>query len=582
VPRSLKKHAEEPELSLLMAAIEASGDVVYAWDLATDHLTWSGHAARLFETAGEALPETAEGFHGLINPEDLPTRMHMLSAHMADEGCYDCEYRLRTEAGGLQWVHDRGAVERAPGGEPVRFLGVLRSVNQRKQYEARLEFLANFDELTGHYNKTRLREALDFAISQSLRNSHEGAFLVVGLDQTGMVNSAYGAEAGDAVLVEIGQRLDRALRGCDVIGRLGGDRFGVLLANSTEEGAVNAAERLLQIVRQVPIQFDGSQIHVTASVSIILFPSHSESSFDVMAKAEGCLIQAKSGGGDCASLYQMTQEQRDGYRASMTVGEEVKQALKDDRFTLAYQKVVSANGRQTAFCECLLRMLAPDGSIVPAGAFVPAVEQLGLMRTIDRRVLDLALRDLESHPEIALAVNISGLTASDHTWLRALIGKLRGRREIAERLIVEITETAALHDLEECARFVAAVRELGCKVAIDDFGAGYTSFQHLRTLSVDLVKIDGSFVRDVCDNPENQVFIRNLIGLAKALDLVTVAEFVETEREAGFLIDQGIDYLQGYLFGKPELTPAWKSPGALRSAEGEQRAPAITGQRLAG
>ena len=192
--------------------------------------------------------------------------------------------------------------------------------------------------------------------------------------------------------------------------------------------------------------------------------------------------------------------------------------------------------------------------MIPAGHFVPVVERLGLMRTLDRRALDLTLQTLESNPDVTLAFNISGVTAADRGWLRTLIARLKDRPELASRLIVEITETAALHDLEDSARFVSIMRDLGCQVAIDDFAAGFTTFRHLKALTVDIVKIDGSFVRNLVDNKENQLFIRNLLSLARAFNLVTVAECVETLEDAQILVREGVNQLQGYYFGNRVFT----------------------------
>ncbi len=546
------------ELSRLRAAVEASGDIVYDWDLATNSMNWMGPAAALFDLAGSSLPRTADDFHSLISPEDLPRRMRSLSEHLAGAARYDCEYRIRNEHGEFEWVHDRGAVEHSVSGTPARFVGLLRKVTKRKEHEARLEYLANFDDLTGHFNKLRLREALDHSLAQGLRFNQAGAFMVVGIDQMGMVNTAYGFEAGDAVLVAIGQRLDRCLRTGDVTGRLGGDRFGVVLSCCDEEQAMRAAERVLQTVKLTPIDLGNRKVGVTASASLVMFPSASKTAFDVMAKAEGALLHAKTAGRDCISLYQMSDKQREGYRASMDVGEQVKLALKEDRLLLAYQPVVDAMTQEVAFYESLLRMRTPEDELIVAGQFIPQVEQLGLMRTVDRRALDLVLDDLESYSGITVALNISGLTAADRSWLRALMARLKGRPDLAKRLIVEITETAALDDIEDSARFVAAVRALGCQVAVDDFGAGYTTFKHLKSLIVDVVKVDGSFVRDICNSPENQVFLRNLLSLANTFGLATVAEFVETAEDAAYLASEGVDYLQGYYFGKPDIAPVWK------------------------
>lgn len=558
------------DLLPLREAIEASGDIVYDWDLASDALTMIGRTETLFGTAA-GCPTSGEALGVLVSPEDLPARMGSLSDHMAGQCGYDCEYRLRGADGEFHWVHDRGAVTLSPTGVPQRLLGILRLVTQRKQHEAKLEYQASFDELTGHFNKMRLREALDQALAQSLRYQQTGAFIVIGLDQMGMINTAYGHKAGDTVLFDISRRLDQCLRSSDVIGRLGGDRFGVVLSCCSEEQARVTAERILRAVRQTPVAVAGKQVHVTASASIVLFPVQSKTPFDVMAKAEGALLRAKNAGRDCIQWYEMSEAQQRDFRTSMDIGEEVKLALKEERLSFAYQPIVAAASKEPQFHECLLRMRQPDGEIVPAGRFVPVIEQLGLIRAIDRRGLDLTLAELEAYPEIQLAVNISGLTATDRSWLRALTASLKDRRDLAERLIIEITETVAMYDIEETARFVSAVRDLGCRVAVDDFGAGYTTFRHLQALTVDVVKIDGSFVKGIRQSEGNQLFLRNLLSLAQAFGLLTVAECVETAEDAEYLMKEGVDLLQGYYFGAPASDPVWRSAGPATKAPAPAR-----------
>ncbi len=571
LPSSDQKEGS-PELVRIRAAIEASGDILYEWNLATDKLTLLGATAPVFGQDATALPAKGEDLNNRINPEDMPARMRALSEHFAGHGPFDCEYRLCARDGEPQWIHDRGAVEVSDTGAPERLIGVLRLVTQRKQHEAQLEYRANFDELTGHFNKVRLREALDQALAQSLRYEQTGAFLVIGLDQLGMINTAYGHKAGDAILFEVSQRLDQCLRQTDVIGRLGGDRFGVVVSCCSQAQAQVTAERILRSVRQTPIEIGSKQVHVTASASLVVFPTQSKTSFDVIAKAEGALFQAKLAGRDCIQWYEMSEEQRLGFQTNMDIGEQVKLALKEQRLCFAYQPIVDAASGETRLFECLLRMHAPDGELITANRFVPVIEQLGLIRAVDRHALEMAIDDLERHPDVRLAVNISGLTAADRSWLRALIGRLKDRRELAERLIIEITETAAMYDIEETAQFVSAVRELGCKVAVDDFGAGYTTFRHLKSLTVDLVKIDGSFVKGICNSKENQLFIRNLLSLAKTIGLETVAECVENAEEAEYLANEGVELLQGWFYGKPALEPEWK--GEAQDAPPAAAAPA--------
>jgi EAL domain-containing protein (putative c-di-GMP-specific phosphodiesterase class I) len=215
-------------------------------------------------------------------------------------------------------------------------------------------------------------------------------------------------------------------------------------------------------------------------------------------------------------------------------------------------------------------MREPDGNVVAAAKFMPVVEKLGMIRPVDRTALRLAVEELEAHPAVKIAINVSGLTTSDRSWLRSATALLRGRNGLAERLIVEITETAGLDDMDACARFVTTLRELGCRVALDDFGAGYTSFRHLKQLAVNIVKIDGSFVRNIRSTPDNLVFVRTLIDLARTFDLETVAECVETMDEADILTAEGVNYLQGYAFGKPELARPWLAADSEVKATGDK------------
>jgi EAL domain-containing protein (putative c-di-GMP-specific phosphodiesterase class I) len=231
--------------------------------------------------------------------------------------------------------------------------------------------------------------------------------------------------------------------------------------------------------------------------------------------------------------------------------------MREGRLAFAYQPVVDGLTGTVDYHECLLRMIDEDGRVVLAGDFVAAIEQLGFIRLIDRYVLEQAVAEVAAHPEICLGFNISGLTATDRAWLRAVTAILKDKPDVASRLVVEITETAALHDIDESAGFVGTLRELGCRIALDDFGAGFTSLRHLQALAIDTVKIDGSFIRNLGQNPGNQIFLRHLIGLSKGLNLLTVAECVETAEEAAMLRREGVTFLQGYYFGRPTLEKPW-------------------------
>jgi EAL domain-containing protein (putative c-di-GMP-specific phosphodiesterase class I) len=249
--------------------------------------------------------------------------------------------------------------------------------------------------------------------------------------------------------------------------------------------------------------------------------------------------------------------QRSRRRHVSAIGGIVRAALRQNRLLFAYQPVVCATTGEIDYFECLLRMRDEAGEILAGAEFITTVEHLGLIGLIDRFVLEKAIQELGMHPTVRLGFNVSGLTACDRPWLRSLIFRLRNRPDLARRLVVEITETAALYDIEESARFVDTLRDTGCRVALDDFGAGHTSLRHLQSLAVDTIKIDGSFIRNLADSPENRVFLRHLLGLTKGFGLSTIAECVESAEDAALLRAEGIGYLQGYHIGAPTIERQW-------------------------
>ena len=263
------------------------------------------------------------------------------------------------------------------------------------------------------------------------------------------------------------------------------------------------------------------------------------------------LDRAKSKRFDCFMAYEPSNTADNTRRKSIEVADEVIAALDDNRMRLVLQPMVGAKSGKADIYECLLRMERPDGAIVSAGEFIPIAEQLGLSRLIDRRTLELSVALLKRHKGLTLSVNVSGLTASDHEWLVALQRLTGERRDLTNRMIIEITETAALDDLDQSINFVDTLKEMGCRVAIDDFGAGYTSFKNLKLLNVDMVKIDGAFVKNLADDTSDQIFIKTMVELAQTFGMETVAEWVGDQRSVDMLKDMGITYLQGFFYGLP-------------------------------
>jgi diguanylate cyclase (GGDEF)-like protein len=542
----------DDELRLRLAA-QAAGAASFDWDVAAGTITWDGAIAILPVHIDSA---NAQSFVEAV-PLDRRAALTALldsRSHQSDSFAIDIEIASAMGAVGFTL-----AGTRTPGadGRTVRLTGLMRDTTERVREVRRLTYLATRDELTGHLNRNALREELAGAIEKAKDENRTCAFLVASIDRLAMINDSFGFDAGDEVILGVGDRLARTLRGSDVIGRTAGNKFGVILKNCTDREIAVVASRLRASVRANGVETRSGLAAATCSVGAVWLPSVAATSQEAMLRAELALDKARANGRDGFALYEASPLRETARLRQMGIADEVVKALKENRLKLAFQPIVGARSRKPSHYEGLLRMAQSDGTILTAGHFVPAAEQMGIVHLIDRFALDATIAKLKAHGSVTLAVNVSGTAASDPAWLQDFIDTVRGEQAVAARLIVELTETAALHHFEENARFVSQLREMGVRVAIDDFGAGYTSFRNLQMLHVDTVKIDGSYVENLSQSPENQVFVRTLVGLAKSFDIKTVAEWVGSDEDAALLQSFGVDYFQGFFFGEPLIDPAW-------------------------
>jgi diguanylate cyclase (GGDEF)-like protein len=542
----------EDETRLRLAA-QAAGAAAFDWDVASGTIRWDG--------AAEILPLHMDIVHAqnFLESVALEGRSALLAiAESRDTGSrpflVDIEVASAMGAVTFTMVGTRLAGE---GGTTARLIGMMRDTTERVHEVRRLSYLATRDELTGHLNRNALREELAQAIERAKEEGRNCAFLVASIDRLAMINDGFGFDAGEEVIMGVGERLARTLRGSDIIGRVAGNKFGVILKNCREREIAVVAARLRSSVRGNGIETRAGMAAATCSVGAVWLPQAASTSQEAMLRAEQALDRARANGRDGFAAYQPSPSRETQRLRMMQISDELMLALKENRLKLAYQPIVQARSRRTSHYECLLRMIKPDGSVLTAGHFVPAAEQMGIVHLVDRFALEAAVATLKAHRNITLAVNVSGTAASDPVWLQSFVDYVQVEKEVASRLIVELTETAALHHFEENAHFVSQLRDLGVRVAIDDFGAGYTSFRNLQMLHVDTVKIDGSYVRDLSQSPENQVFVRTLVGLARSFNIKTVAEWVGSDDDAALLQNFGVDYFQGFHFGEPVIDPKW-------------------------
>lgn len=560
VQKQVARLASVRDADRLRLAARAAGAVLFDWVVPEDAISWEGAIDIFpFHRDPEQL-KRASTFINWLNPESRS----LLAALIDSRSPRESNFELNLEAGsafGAVWLAFLGTRIPRKDGSTERVTGVVRPITERWRETQRLTYLATRDELTGHLNRSSLLAELSLAIEQAKVKQGSCAFVVASIDRLAMINDGYGFDVGDEVIVAVGERLSRALRGSDIIGRIAGNKFGAVLSNCSEVEIDTVAERIRDAVRTDVIDTRAGQVAATCSVGAVWLPEHASSSQEAMLRAEQALDRGRATGRNGFAVYQKSHHRERARLKLMGTADEVISALKDDRIVLAYQPIVTSGSHETSHYECLVRMIGRDGSVVSAGQFIPAAEQLGLVRLVDRRALELAIGELNAHPGIVLGVNVSGTTAADPAWLTAFIDYVRANESIAGRLIVELTETAALHHFEENARFVSQLRELGSRIAIDDFGAGYTSFRNLQMLHVDMVKIDGTYVDGLSSSPENHVFVRTLVTLAANFNLETVAEWVNCEADAKLLRGFGVDYYQGFYFGEPRLDPPWRANG---------------------
>jgi diguanylate cyclase (GGDEF)-like protein len=551
-----------PQTQDVLEGILASlGQAAFVWDIASDAIVWSDNAAAVFsDIPGEALSSGAE-FSKLIEPS-RSIRTEALSHSppaRGDEGvAYRIEYGVRASTSApVIWIEETGCWFAGSDGRPVRAQGIVRINNERRARDQALMKLSRHDPLTGELNRTHLIASLAEAIEETARLRTSSAFMLIGIDHLSRVNDAFGFDVADAVIAEVARRIRARLRGGDVFGRFSGNKFGLILKNCTVDDTNIAAERFLVGIRDDVVPTKSGPVSVTASIGAVGVPRHARNADEAINRAQETLDSAKRRRAGSFSLWRPNVERDAQRRVNIRVTDEIVTALNDRRIVAAFEPVVEARSRQPAFYECLVRMEQGDGQVLLAPDIVPVAERLGLIRLVDHRVLELVVAELIASPGVQLSLNISPETTMDPDWSASIESVMRSHPGVAERLIVEITETVAIQDIDDIRGFVTRLKNFGSRIAIDDFGAGYTSFRNLRKLGVDIVKIDGAFVQNIARSADDRAFVQTLIDLARRLGIKTVAEWVQDEESAVMLREWGCDYIQGRLIGLASPQRPW-------------------------
>jgi len=424
--------------------------------------------------------------------------------------------------------------------------------------ERRLLHLANHDQLTGLANRHRLVAELDTELARCADSGARSALFFVDLDQFKYVNDTCGHAAGDHLLQLAAQQLRYAVRAEDFVARFGGDEFVVLVRNVSRNDARTAATKVLELMRGLKHVEREQVFHLQCSIGVALLHGTRISSHEVIAQADIACRTAKAHGRNRVEIYSQAGKQSEQIADDVATMNRLRAALETDRFELLYQPLMHVTTRTVSHYETLLRLPTDTGVLRPE-SFLPAAFRFGLMADIDRWVLKRVVQSLAellpSMPELKLSTNLSGFAFEDEGLAAYLRDVLKDHGIEGNRLILEITEQLAVRFAASTDRQLAMLRDLGCQLAIDDFGSGYSSFSYLKRLPVDFLKIDGAFIKSLPRDKVDQAMVRMVGEVARAAGIETVAEYVNSAATFELLAKYGIDYAQGYYIGKPMAQP---------------------------
>jgi len=437
---------------------------------------------------------------------------------------------------------------------------VFEDITHERQTEEQLIYLAERDALTGLYNRRRFQEILDSMLEFALKHNAQGALLFFDLDEFKYINDTFGHKAGDDILICIANELSTILRRSEYFCRIGGDEFAILLTNASSNDAETLSTRIVRAISQMPFKHGERKLRLTTSLGIALYPHHAADSVELVAHADTAMYQAKEAGKNTWRLYREDLDTARDMINHIGWNTRISQAIENEHFLLHFQGIYHTDTKQLSHIEALVRMIDEDSpnQLIYPGHFIPFAEKNGKIIDIDRWVVKKCIEILahsDEFPPVAIAVNISGRSFDDPSFPQFISDQLRHYNVNPDKLNIELTETSAVSDLHDAQRFIDSLQKTGCRIFLDDFGAGFSSFLYLKHLNVDALKIDGTFIQELPNDHTNQVFVKSIVDVAKGLNKKTVAEFVENEETYELLKKLGVDMVQGYYLHKPDKTP---------------------------
>ncbi len=505
----------------------------------------------LLEMLGYDEPELCgTPFADITHPNDLDADLAQLEKLVAGEiDHYSMEKRYFTAAGDQLWALLSVSLVSGADGAPRYFVSQIMDISARKRTEERLRYFADRDPLTGLWNRRRFEEDVRRQTARAQRYGESAALLAFDLDGFKYVNDTLGHGAGDDLLIHVGHTISRRLRDTDALARLGGDEFAALLPNVSLREAVAIGQELCELLAASPLMIEGEAVQLSMSAGAMVIDEAMTG--DAMIAADVALFEAKHQGRGRAVAFEDAGDQERRLTNGLSWSRRLRRALAEDGFELFAQPIVDLETGRPAMHELLLRMPDGEGGFIAPGDFLYTAERFGLIRPLDRWVIAAAARLAATHPDSVLSVNLSGRSVTDPSLCAYVEDAIAAAGCAPAQLIFEVTETEAIAAMEPARALATRLRSLGCRFALDDFGSGFASFSHLKALPLDLLKIDGEFVRNLESDHTDQLVVDAVQRVAGGMGKALVAEHVEDAATAERLRRLGVRYGQGYHFARP-------------------------------
>ena len=568
------QHAAETRYQAVVEHIPA---ITYIDELNTEAATVfiSPQVEELLGYTPEEWLADDELWRKVLHPDDRERALTENDLHNETGEPFNSEYRMITRDGGIVWVRDVAVMVHDEWGVPQFSQGFIQDITAHMQAEEQLAFLAYHDPKTGLPNRAMFEELLGLSVARGRRHDLGVAVLCLDVDDFKLVNDSLGHEAGDEVLSQLGARLKEATRETDLVARMSGDQFLMLLAD-IERTDVGGVDGVLLTVESVAdrvheslserFEVGGTELYISMSMGISVFPHHAADAAGLLKGAEAAMHESKRGGrgGSVVSTAGAIDSV-----AKLAFVTRLRKAVEGRHWTLHYQPVVELSTGAMTGVEALLRWQEPDGEMIPPNAFIPLAEELGLIEAIGDWVVEELAEQAAAWRDEGLELELGFNLSPRQLWQPDLADRILSRLEAAgvasADVVVEITESSAVKDFDRWQSVLGELRSHGLRLALDDFGTGYSSLWRLRSLPIEILKVDRSFVSKVHDDPEAASIVTAIIELGRGLGMKTLAEGIETEQEWRFLAEHGCQLGQGFYFSRP--VPASEILGRYRSGE---------------